>query len=59
MISIAITGGIGSGKSFVSHMLEERGIPIYNTDDEALAMEKLVNEYNPLEFAKNWSIKDG
>lgn len=35
MISIAITGGIGSGKSFVSHMLEERGIPIYNTDDEA------------------------
>ena len=35
MISIAITGGIGSGKSYVSDMLKERGIPIYNADDEA------------------------
>lgn len=35
MIRIAITGGIGSGKSYVSALLQERGIPIYNTDDEA------------------------
>ena len=35
MISIAITGGIGSGKSYVSAMLQAQGIPIYNTDDEA------------------------
>ncbi len=35
MISIAVTGGIGSGKSYVSNMLKERGIPIYNADDEA------------------------
>ena len=35
MISIAITGGIGSGKSFVSNLLMKQGIPIYNTDDEA------------------------
>jgi dephospho-CoA kinase len=35
MISIAITGGIGSGKTFVSNLLKERGIPIYNSDDEA------------------------
>ena len=35
MISIAITGGIGSGKSYISRMLAEYGIPIYNTDDEA------------------------
>ena len=35
MISIAITGGIGSGKSFVSNLLMKEGIPIYNTDDEA------------------------
>lgn len=35
MISIAITGGIGSGKTFVSNLLEKRGIPIYNSDDEA------------------------
>lgn len=35
MISIAITGGIGSGKSYVSSMLQKQGIPIYNADDEA------------------------
>lgn len=35
MISIAITGGIGSGKSYVSALLQKQGIPIYNADDEA------------------------
>lgn len=35
MISIAITGGIGSGKTFVSNLLQQQGIPIYNADDEA------------------------
>lgn len=35
MISIAITGGIGSGKSYISSLLQEVGIPIYNADDEA------------------------
>lgn len=35
MISIAITGGIGSGKSYVSSLLHQRGIPIYSADDEA------------------------
>ena len=35
MICVAITGGIGSGKSYVSAMLEERGIPVYNADMES------------------------
>ena len=35
MIRVAITGGIGSGKSYVSALLEERGIPVYNADNEA------------------------
>lgn len=35
MICLAITGGIGSGKSYVSVMLEQRGIPVYNADNEA------------------------
>lgn len=35
MISIAITGGIGSGKTYVSNMFEECGVPIYNADTEA------------------------
>ncbi|MDR0865565.1 MAG: dephospho-CoA kinase [Candidatus Symbiothrix sp.] len=32
---LGITGGIGSGKSVVSKLLEIQGIPVYNTDKEA------------------------
>lgn len=32
---IAITGGIGSGKSVVSHLLRIMGYPVYDTDLEA------------------------
>ena len=35
MISVAITGGIGSGKSYFSDLLQKQGIPIYNADNEA------------------------
>lgn len=35
MIKIGITGGIGSGKSYISHLLENMGIPIYNADNRA------------------------
>lgn len=35
MSRIAITGGIGSGKSYVCALLEERGIPVYNADNES------------------------
>lgn len=35
MISIAITGGIGSGKSYVAALLEKKGIPVYNADSES------------------------
>ncbi len=35
MVKVAITGGIGSGKSYVSKLLENRGICIYNCDDAA------------------------
>lgn len=31
-LTILITGGIGSGKSVVSGILRERGIPVYDTD---------------------------
>ena len=34
-IKIGITGGIGSGKSVVSRLLQTMGIPVYNTDTEA------------------------
>lgn len=35
MIKIGITGGIGSGKSYICQRLEDRGIPVYYCDDEA------------------------
>ena len=35
MVKIGITGGIGSGKSFLSSMLKERGIPVFDSDTEA------------------------
>ena len=35
MIRIGITGGIGSGKTYVCRLLQRRGIPVYHCDDEA------------------------
>ena len=35
MIRIGITGGIGSGKSYICQLLQQRGIPVYSCDDEA------------------------
>ena len=32
---IGITGGIGSGKSYLCRLLQQRGIPVYHCDDEA------------------------
>lgn len=34
-ISLGLTGGIGSGKSYVCSLLAQRGIPIFDTDSEA------------------------
>ena len=41
MIKVGITGGIGSGKTFVCNKLKDRGIPVYNCDDEA---KRLIQE---------------
>ena len=30
---VAITGGIGSGKTYISNIFEENGIPVFNTDN--------------------------
>lgn len=34
MVTLAVTGGIGSGKSFVSRMLSTMGYPVFDTDSE-------------------------
>lgn len=41
MIKVGITGGIGSGKSYVCHLLHSMGYPIYICDEEA---KRLMNE---------------
>lgn len=40
MIKVAVTGGIGSGKSVVCKIFEKIGIPVFNADFEA---KKLIN----------------
>ena len=35
MTRIGITGGIGSGKTYVCQLLKQRGIPVYHCDEEA------------------------
>lgn len=35
MLKLGITGGIGSGKTYVARLLQQRGIPLYLCDDEA------------------------
>ena len=44
-MKIAITGGIGSGKSYVCKMLTERGIGVYDSDSAA---KRLMNESDAL-----------
>ena len=52
---LGITGGIGSGKSVVSKLLEINGIPVYNTDIAAKRMytvssfvrEQLIDRFGP------------
>ena len=38
MITILLTGGIGSGKSAVAHILESRGVPVYDSDSAAKSL---------------------
>jgi dephospho-CoA kinase len=35
MLKVGITGGIGSGKTFVSRIFESLGVPVYYSDDRA------------------------
>ncbi len=45
MIKVAVTGGIGSGKSTLCDAFSRAGIPIYNADTEA---KRLMNENEKL-----------
>ena len=43
MLKIGLTGGIGSGKTYISGVFRELGIPVYNADAEA----KRIMENDP------------
>lgn len=43
MIKVGITGLMGSGKSYISSLFGELGVPLYNSDERA----KWVNNNNP------------
>jgi dephospho-CoA kinase len=44
MITIGLTGGIGSGKSVVASLLEVYGMPVYTADEES---KRLLGSLNP------------
>lgn len=44
MITVGITGGIGSGKSVVSELFRLQGIPVFDADSEA----KRLNDTSPV-----------
>ena len=58
MIKIGLTGGIGSGKSYVANFFSKLGIPVYNSDErgkhlmrnDVLVKEKLIEAFGPESF---------
>lgn len=62
MRTVAVTGGIGSGKSSVCAFLAERGIPVYDTDSAAKSLyEKDESLLDAIEeaFSCGIRLKDG
>ena len=54
-IRICLTGGIGTGKTYLSKHFEDMGIPIYHSDDEAKKLytnQNFLNELRDAKFAK-------
>ncbi|MDR1545012.1 MAG: dephospho-CoA kinase [Prevotellaceae bacterium] len=60
-IIIGLTGGIGSGKSVVARMLENYGIPVYNSDERAkmiMQTDKAVRRMLIFDFGKEVFINN-
>ena len=61
MKKVAITGGIGSGKTYISKMFAELGVPIYNADQKAnyiiksniVVKKSLINVFGSDSFINN------
>ena len=48
MICIGLTGGIGSGKSYVARIFESLDVPVYKADDQA----RFISDNNPTVVSK-------
>ncbi|MDA8596086.1 dephospho-CoA kinase [Flavobacteriaceae bacterium] len=57
---VAITGGIGSGKTFVAEIFESMGCPIYIADDRAkdlmISNEGIISDIKALFGAKSYNL---
>ena len=61
MIKVGITGGIGSGKTVVSNLLNNLGYPVYNSDKNAKKLmnfkteliSKIIHHFGPNSYVKN------
>ena len=61
MKKVAITGGIGSGKTYISKMFSKLGVPIYNSDQKANSIIKsnivvkksIINAFGSDSFINN------
>jgi dephospho-CoA kinase len=62
MLRVGITGGMGTGKSYVASLFEKRGVPIYNCDNHAKVLMRENTELKELiikEFGKDSYNEDG
>lgn len=58
MIKVGLTGGIGSGKTYIANFFSKLGIPVYNSDDRGKYLmennlqvkEKLINAFGTESF---------
>lgn len=61
MLKVGITGGIGSGKSMVSHIFNLLGVPVFDADkaakqvmlDNKLVREQLINSFGENVYLNN------
>ena len=66
MIKVAITGGIGTGKTTISSMFADKGIPVFNSDEiakeimntDSLLKNEIVTAFGDKAYDKNKLNKD-
>lgn len=59
MKKIALTGGIGTGKTFISKQFVAQGIPVFYADDEAKTLYRIPEVLDEIRDAFGNSVFDG